>query len=188
MYIFIDESGIQNQIGHSTVAVVYLEIKNLDKFNKEFLKILQSLKISNFHWTEERWIVREKFIRKILDLDFNLKIGIFRNPIHPDRMIETVFSQLINESGVRNIMIDAKKPRWYENKLKKILRSRGISIRKLKSIRKDENNYGIQLADCMAGLFRYHYDNPENSNTKILIKKIKKHERLFGEFYLEAKK
>ena len=48
MHIFIDESGIQNQTGNSTVAVVYLEVKNLAKFDKDFKKILQDLKISNF--------------------------------------------------------------------------------------------------------------------------------------------
>ena len=188
MYIFIDESGIQNQVGNSTVAVVYVEIKNLDKFNDDFKKILQDLKITNFHWTEERWIVREKFINKIINLDFRVKIGIFKNPVHPDRMIESVFDQLIIELNIYKINIDAKKPKWYENKLKKILRVKGISIKKLKSIRKDENNYGIQLADCLAGLYRYHYDNPINVDVKSWIKKVRKHEKLFGEFFLEAKK
>lgn len=188
MYIFIDESGIQSQIGNSTVAVVYVEIKNLAKFDKDFKKILQDLKISNFHWTEERWSIREKFINKILSLDFKVKIGIFKNPVHPDLMIESVFGQLINELDIYKIIIDAKKPKWYENKLKKILRFKGISVKKLKTIRKDENNMGIQLADCLAGLYRYHHDNLDNLDVNSWIKKIKRHEKLFGEFFLEAKK
>lgn len=188
MYIFIDESGIQSQTGHSTVSVVYIQIKNLDKFDKEFGQILRELKISNFHWTEERWAIREKFINKILGLDFKAKVAIFRNPVHVDRMIETVFTQLITEPNIYKIMIDAKKPRWYENRLKKILRTKGVSVKKLKPVRKDENNFGIQLADCLAGFFRYHYDNPDNKDTKSWIKKIEKHQILFGEFFLEAKK
>lgn len=188
MYIFIDESGIQNQIGHSTVAVVYVEIKNIIKFDKDYKKILQDLKISNFHWTEERWIVREKFINKITHLDFKAKIGIFRNPVHPASMIESVFEQLINEPNILKIVIDAKKPKWYENKLKKILRLKGVSVKKLTTVRKDENNNGIQLADCLAGLYRYHHDNLDNVDVNKWVKKIKRHEKLFGEFFLEAKK
>lgn len=188
MYIFIDESGIQNQIGHSTVAVVYLEIKNINKFEIEFKKILKQLKISNFHWTEERWVVREKFITEILSLDFKTKIGIFENPIHTDRMMESVFTHLIAEINIKKIIIDAKKPKWYENKLKKILRVKGVSVKKLKTVRKDENNFGIQLADCLAGVYRYHHDKPDNLDVKSWIKKLEKHERVFGEFFLEAKK
>lgn len=188
MYIFIDESGIQNQIGNSTVAIVYIEVKNLSKFDKDFKKILQDLKISNFHWTEERWLVREKFINRIIDLDFKVKIGIFKNPVHPDLMIESVFGQLVNESNIRKVIIDAKKPKWYENKLKKILRLKGVSAKKLITVRKDENNNGIQLADCLAGLYRYHHDNLDNKDVNNWIRKINRHEKLFGEFFLEAKK
>jgi len=188
MVIFIDESGIQNQIGHSTVAVVYVEIKNLNKFNSDFIKILSNLKITNFHWTEERWLIRDKFLSKIIKLDFRVKIAIFRNPVHSDRMIESVFEQIITESSISKILIDAKKPRWYENKLKKILRQRNISVKKLKTVRKDEYVFGIQLADCLAGLYRYSYDNPSNLDTKNWIQKLKNHQIIFGEFFLEAKK
>ena len=188
MVIFIDESGIQNQIGHSTVAVVYVEIKNLDKFNNDFIKILSDLRISFFHWTEERWLIREKFLSRILKLSFRVKVAIFRNPVHSDRMMETVFEQIVTESSIDKMLIDAKKPRWYENKLKKILRQRGISIRKLKTVRKDEYVYGIQLADCLAGLYRYYYDNPANKDAKVWIQKLEKHQIIFGEFFLEAKK
>lgn len=188
MYIFIDESGIQGQIGHSTIAIVYIEIKNINKFNKEFKIILQELRISNFHWTEERWKIREKFIARIIDLDFKVKVGIFKNPIHVDRAMESVFTHLISESDIFKIEIDAKKPKWYENKLKKILRIKGVSVKKLKTVRKDDNNSGIQLADCLAGLFRYHFDNPDNLEVKSWIKKIKNNQILLGEFFVEAKK
>ena len=188
MVIFIDESGIQNQIGHSTVAVVYVEIKNLNKFNKDFIKILSDLRISFFHWTEERWLIRGKFLSKVLKLSFRVKVAIFKNPVHSDRMMESVFEQIITEPSVDKILIDAKKPRWYENKLKKILRQRDISLKKLKTVRKDEYVFGIQLADCLAGLYRYHYDNPSNFDTKSWIQRLKRHQVVFGEFFLEAKK
>lgn len=54
MVIFIDESGIHKQIGHSTASVVYVEVTNLEKFEKKLKKIEADLKISYFHWAEER--------------------------------------------------------------------------------------------------------------------------------------
>ena len=49
MIVFIDESGIHKQDGHSTTAVVYLEIVNREKFEKELLIIEKDLRITSFH-------------------------------------------------------------------------------------------------------------------------------------------
>ena len=35
MIIFIDESGIDKLVEHTSVVFVYLEVKNLEKFNHE---------------------------------------------------------------------------------------------------------------------------------------------------------
>ena len=54
MIIFIDESGIHKHRGHSTSAVVYVEVKNLESFKNKLKKIEEGLKINYFHWAEER--------------------------------------------------------------------------------------------------------------------------------------
>ena len=39
MVIFIDESGIHKQTGHSTASVVYVEVENLEKFESKLKKL-----------------------------------------------------------------------------------------------------------------------------------------------------
>lgn len=51
-------------------------------------------------------------------------------------------------------MIDSRKPKWYSLKLKKVLRDKGISVKKVITVRKDESSPGIRVSDCLAGLFR----------------------------------
>lgn len=103
MVIFIDESGIHKQIGHSTASVVYVEVKNLEKFESKLKKIETDLKISYFHWAEERWFMKNKFIERIFDLDFTVKVAVFENPVKPDSMLEVVFQHLITEKNINSI-------------------------------------------------------------------------------------
>ena len=39
------------------------------------------------------------------------------------------------EKNIKNVYIDGKKPKWYAKRIKKILRDKGISIRKLRTIK-----------------------------------------------------
>src|SRR3989344_9405471 len=118
MVIFIDESGIHKQTGHSTASVVYVRVKNLEKFEDGIKKIEKDLNISSFHWAEERWLMKNKFLSRIFELDFTV----------------------------------------YENKLKKVLKDKGIAIKKLRTVR-SKSEVGIQLADALASLIRYYHDN-----------------------------
>lgn len=61
MVIFIDESGTHKQTGYANVAIVYIEIKNLEKTEKQLAKILEELNLEVFHWADQGWKVREKF-------------------------------------------------------------------------------------------------------------------------------
>jgi len=73
-------------------------------------------------------------------------------------------------TGSKAIYIDGKKPRWVELRLKKVLRDKGISVKKLKTLR-DESSPGIRLADALAGVSRAYYDNPKGK-AGVLWKKI----------------
>lgn len=64
------------------------------------------------------------------------------------------------EKNFKAIYVDGKKPRWVELRLKKVLRDKGISVKKLKTLR-DESSPGIRLADALAGVTRAYYDNPK---------------------------
>ena len=177
MVIFIDESGIHKQTGHSTTAVVYVEVKNLEKFESKLKKIEKDLRISFFHWSEERWLMKNKFLARIIELDFTFKVAIFENPVKPELMLEVVFQHLITEKTITTIFIDGEKPKWYEHKLKKVLRDKGIAIKKLKTVR-SRSEVGIQLADCLASLVRYYHDNPEEKDAKKWFNKLKRENKL----------
>lgn len=185
MVIFIDESGTHKQADHASTAIVYIEIPKLEKIEQKILEIEKGLKIESFHWGEERWQVRNKFLSKIIKLDFAFKIAIFENPMHPEKMTELVFKHLITESDIKNIFIDGEKPKWYEHRLKKVLRDRGISVKKLRTIR-SKSSPGIQLADCLAGLVRRYYDNPEEADPKRWFKKLKKEKKLIAQFLFDS--
>lgn len=58
------------------------------------------------------------------------------------------------------IYVDGKKPRWVELRLKKVLRDKGISVKKLRTFN-DESSPGLRLADALAGVTRAYYDNPK---------------------------
>ncbi|MEK7504379.1 MAG: DUF3800 domain-containing protein [Patescibacteria group bacterium] len=181
MVVFIDESGIHKQEGHSTVAVVYVEIFNLLKFQEQFEEILKRLRIKEFHWADHGWKVRKKFFEAIASLDYLFKVAIFENPTNQVKMMEIVFQHLITEKNIRSIFIDCKKPKWYEQDLKRVLRAKGITVKKLKTVRKETSYFGVQLADALAGLIRYSKDNP-GPDVKEMILSLKRGKKLFGEY------
>lgn len=186
MVIFIDESGTHKQIDHATMAVVYVEIIDPEKFQEDLKKIVKKLNIEYFHWADAGWEVRSKFIRKICILNFKFKVAVFKNPVHPEKMIEMVFNQLITEKNISKILIDGKKPKWYEHRMKKVLRDKGVTVKKLKTVR-SVSDFGIQVADALAGLVRYSYDNPKEALAIELLNKIKREDKVIGIYLLEPR-
>lgn len=185
MVIFIDESGTHKKTDHSSTAIVYIEVPKLENVEQKILEIEKELRIETFHWGEERWQVRNKFLSKIINLDFTVKVAIFENPIHPEKMTELVFKHLITESDIKNIYIDGEKPKWYEHRLKKVLRDKGISVKKLKTVR-SKSSPGIHLADCLAGLIRRYYDNPSEPNPLRWFKKLKKEKKIIAQLLFDT--
>lgn len=186
MVIFIDESGTHKQIGHSSVAVVYLELSNAEKFEEGFSKVLKDLKLEEFHWADQGWEIRKRFFNRVEDLNFTFKVAIFENPAHPDKMMKKVFEQIITEDNIKSIFIDGKKPKWYEKSLKNILWQKGILVSKLRTVRNERSYFGIQMADAMAGLIRYGKDNPQEKAAESIIKKLKRKAIYVAEFYFKV--
>ncbi|MCX6784213.1 MAG: DUF3800 domain-containing protein [candidate division WWE3 bacterium] len=182
MIAFIDESGTNKQDGHSTMAVVYVEVINKEIFEKEFSIILKELNIQEFHWADQGWKVRRKFIERVINLNFFFKVAVFTNPSNPGKMLEIVFQHLIVEENIHFIFIDGKKPRRYENELKRVLRSKGITVKKLRTVRSETGYFGVQLADALAGLIRYFEDNPKAEDAKDLILKVQRSKRIFAKY------
>lgn len=173
MYIFIDESGVDKQDGESSIALVYLEIDKLDHLQNNVIEIENNLNIKYFHWSYSNWNIRKRFIDEICKNEFNVKIALIKNPFKGNFAYEYALEHLIIEKDITRLIIDGKKNRSYEKKFKKILRDKGISIRKLKT-GNDEGYPALRVADAIAGAVRYYNNNPLNNNILDIYNKISK--------------
>lgn len=160
MHIFVDESGTHKQADHSTVALVCVEVDDLENLEKAILAAEHTLGTDAFHWSRQRWKFREVFLRKLLSMSFAVKVAIFVNPFQEKRDFTFALRHLIAERNITALIIDGKKTKWYERKLKAVLREKGITVRKLRTV-SDESSPGIRLADAMAGLCCSYFDNPD---------------------------
>lgn len=52
------------------------------------------------------------------------------------------------------------------------------SVRKLRTVRDEVSQPGIQLADALAGLSRYHFENPNAKDAKKWFERLRKEEKL----------
>ena len=157
MVIFIEESGVHKSVDHSTFVLVYIKINNYDQIERQIQAAEKKLKIDYFHWAHTVWKVKAEFMSAILKLDFKVKIALLRNPIKPAQELERILIHMIVERNIKAIYIDGNKPKWYERRFKKILRDKGISISKLKTV-SDTQYAGVRLADMVAGLSRSYFD------------------------------
>ncbi len=165
MVIFIDESGIHKQKDYSVIALVYVEIRNVATLEKCVEKIEKKLGIEHFHWSDfgsrRGWGVRKKFFTALHKLNFTCKIALIANPTRISSALEYSLRHLVVEQRIAKIIIDGKKPQWYSHRLKKVLRDKGISVKKIQTAR-DESRAGLRLADAIAGLARSYHDNPSS--------------------------
>lgn len=163
MLIFIDESGIHKKEKHSVIVLVYVCVEDIKNLENDIEKIEKDLGIVNFHWSDfgskHGWKIRKEFLRKASRLNFTFKIAVVKNPIYFPSVFEYCLEYLIIEKKIKKIIIDGKKPEWYEKRLKKTLRDKGISVKKIRTLN-DESSAGLRLVDALAGLIRSHYDKP----------------------------
>lgn len=173
MFVFIDESGVHKATDHSTVAVVYLEVENYIAFEQAVVVIEERLKISTFHWAETAWPVKQQFLDAVLKLKFAAKVAVVKNPVQLSKNLETIFLHMIVEPNIRVVYLDGKKSKRYERTIKKVLRDRGISVRKVRTVR-DEEFAGIRVADMVAGLVRTVADGKNIQRMQPYYDRLKK--------------
>ncbi len=177
--VFIDESGIHKKIGHSSFVVVYISILDQEKFDKEIIRIENNLKINYFHWADygskSGWKIRSEFIIKVLSLPFSFKYVIVANPVNLTIELYNSITTMLTEKNIQNIYIDGKYSRKHEQKISKLLRDKGLSVKNLKTVT-NRSVPAIRLADALAGLIRSYYDNP-SLERKNLFQKITQHKK-----------
>lgn len=166
MYVFVDESGVHSPSGFSSVAIVYVKTSDIERLEQKVLEAERSAGIHGFHWAHRNWQIREKFITSLVDAKFKVKIAILTNPTLIDRRLEEALAHLIIEKHIHHILIDGSKPKKYVQRLKKVMRDKGVSVKKIRTIN-DQSAPIMRIADAFAGLLRYHYDKPGSQATKL---------------------
>ena len=78
MYIFIDESGVHKKDGKSSVALVYVMVKDIEDIESAILKAEKELRITFFHWPRHIWKIRFNFIQALVKENFTVKAAINR--------------------------------------------------------------------------------------------------------------
>ena len=66
---------------------------------------------------------------------------------------------MITENDIGMIIIDGKKSRKYERRIKKLFTYKMISMRKLRTVN-DHGYPALRVADAIAGLIRYTNEQP----------------------------
>ncbi len=119
------------------------------------------------------WKLRIRFAEMIKDLDFEVKVVVYNNPVLPDIIFELALKTILNkEENIIKISIDGKKDKSYKKYIKKLLRSYGLEVNNIKMIN-DKNEPLVRLTDFIAGLIRYKSDNCHNNKTDEIFKVLK---------------
>lgn len=168
MLIFIDESGVHKKMGKSSVALVYVMVEDAESVERAILRTEKMLRITSFHWSRHIWKIRRSFIKALIKENFTVKTAIIRNPFSENKL-EKAIGALLVEKKIKKIVVDGKKPKWHSLRLKKVLRDRGISVKKIRT-GNDESFPCLRLADAYAGLVRVYCDNPDNEKAKELYR------------------
>ena len=168
MLIFVDESGVHKKDGKSSVALVYVMVKDIENIEKAILKAEKELRITFFHWPRHIWKIRFNFIQALVKENFTVKAAIIQNPFN-ENSFEKALESLLIEKKIKKIIIDGKKPKWHTLRLKKTLRNKGISVKKIRT-GNDQAFPCLRLADAFAGLIRAYWDDKNNEKAKKLYK------------------
>lgn len=164
--IFVDESGVHKQDGHSTTALISINIEDVGKVDTAVLEAENKLKIKPFHWAEQGWKVRRAFLEEVRMEEYEVKIFVFTNPFTEEKF-ERALRHLIVEKFIKTIVIDGKKSRSYALRLKKVLRQSGIHVKNIRT-GNDRSYPALRVADLFAGLVRAYADSPDDDKIKKL--------------------
>ncbi len=172
-YIYIDESGVGKKDGKTSIALVYLRVEDVAKLDGAVLNVEQQMEIEYFHWAHAGWNVRKQFIEAVSRESFSVKIALFNNPVLESSEYEKAFVSLINENDIGMIIIDGRKSRKYERRIKKLFTLKMISMRKLRTVN-DRGYPALRVADAIAGLVRYFNESPNIKVAAQLYRLIQK--------------
>jgi hypothetical protein len=167
MVICIDESGTHKREGKSVIVLVYVALDELEVLDELVLQAEKAAGIYRFHWSHRNWQMRKMFVEAIAKGNFKVKVAYITNPIILNKALIEALRHLIVERNINKIFIDGDKPKVYNRQLKKVLRDKGTTVRKIRSVN-DESYPIIRIADAVAGLLRSYNDSPMGKSASLI--------------------
>jgi hypothetical protein len=173
MYIFVDESGTNKSTGVSVFAAVLVDPDKLQELDQLVAAAEEAAKVRSFHWSKAPWPVREAFIKAVARGDFSVRHQLSKNPLTDfGAALESTLITASEGMEVQKVVLDGRKDKSYERRLKKALRDKGMSSKKLRTA-DDEAFPMLRVADAVAGLLRANANNPSDK-TQALMKSMRK--------------
>ncbi len=178
LYAYVDESGQDTEGFLFVVSVLILE-NELDKICEELEPIELETKKKNMKWNKAHHAFREAYIEKLLKTE-KLRGKIFFEMFSDTKKYIELTSfatakAILKKSGNGEykvtVFVDGFKKKEIEI-FSKGLRDLNIRTRKIRGVKKDENNAFIRLVDAICGLIRDKEDGNEWAG-KITAKLIK---------------
>jgi hypothetical protein len=138
-----------------------------DHIGDQIIQIEKDLGISHVHWSEMPWKIRLTFAEKIKNINFSCEVSVYKNPINQERTLENfLFNVLSGKDCISKVVIDGKKGGSYEEKIKRLLKKRGLRFVKI-IFMDDRKEPCIRLADFIVGSFKSFLDAKRFDNTHI---------------------
>jgi len=177
IYAYIDESG-QDTKGQIFIVGVLILGEDKDFVLFELSKIEAKSGKKNLKWNKSRHEARKKYIESLLNFNSLQGRMFFEFFSDSDKYIEltsyATAKAILKNSGTNyqaTVYIDGFKRKELEI-FKRELRDLRVKIRKIRTVKKDENNGFIRLADAICGLARDAEE--DNSWAKDIFRKLPK--------------
>jgi hypothetical protein len=178
LYAYIDESG-QDTKGSLFIVSILVTEQNRDLLPKNLEHAEITSKKRNIKWRKTSHARRKEYIEKLFSIE-NLRGSIFFDTFHESKEYIKLSSlatakAILKKVGRNNyqvtIFVDGLK-KGEMSTFSKGLKDLGIKTRKVRGVKKEENNVFIRLVDALCGLIRDKNDNGEWA-TKTLAHLIK---------------
>jgi hypothetical protein len=174
-FIYIDESG-QDTKGELFVVTALILEDNREVILERLKEIEKDSKKKNIKWSKSYSKFRKKYIERITELTCfknTLFFEIFNGKEYL-KFTSYIIAKTIKTNRYSNdkitIYIDGFNKKELE-KLKVELKALQVKHKKLRGVKKDENNAFIRLSDAICGLVRQVYK--ENKWAKSMLEKLK---------------
>lgn len=159
IYAYIDESGQDTAELLFVVSILVLE-KEIDIISGKLMEIEENSKKKNIKWNKSRHEFRKEYIEEIANLEIlkgKIFFDIFEDTKEYIELTSTATAKAILRKSGENykatVFVDGLKKKEIEV-FTKGLRDLKIKTRKIRGIKKDENNIFIRLVDAVCGLIR----------------------------------